>query len=182
MATIKIVLRNKKNKDGTSPDRLPLTIRITKDRKTSFIYLGHYLKVNEWDAVEQRVKKNHPNASRLNNYIIKKLSEANGVSLDLETQRSEVSSKAVKQKIKPKAGSTFFAQAELYLDNLKESGKYNQYTADKPRVKHFKEFLKGEDISFSDITVSLIERFKMYLKNSHVVSSSSKDKTPKRIG
>lgn len=161
MASVKIVLRKKKNKDGT----FPLAIRITKDRRTSFIHLGYYLNSDEWDDKEQRVKKNHPNASRLNNYLIKKLAEATDKSLELETQKSEVSSRAVKQKIKPTGGSTFFAQGELYLEQLKNTGKYNQYTADKPRIKHFREFLKGEDIAFSDITVSLLERFKVYLKS-----------------
>src|ERR1035437_3727400 len=160
MATVKIVLRSKKNKDGT----FPLAIRITKDRRSSFIHLGYSLKTSEWDEEAQRVRKSHPNSTRLNNFIIKKLSEASDKALELETQKSEVSSKAVKQKIKPTGGSTFFAQAELYLENLKKSGKYNQYTADKPRVKHFKDFLKNEDIAFSDITVSLLDKFKVYLK------------------
>ncbi|MBC8047374.1 MAG: phage integrase SAM-like domain-containing protein [Fimbriimonadaceae bacterium] len=161
MATVKIVLRKKQNKDKT----FPLAIRIIKDRRTSFIHLGRNLKETEWDFEKQRVKKSHPNSTRLNNFLIKKLAEATDKSLELETQRSDVSSFAVKQKIKPSGGQTFFAQAELYLENLKLAGKYNRYTADKPRVKHFRDFLKGTDISFSDITISLLERFQVYLKS-----------------
>ena len=162
MATVKLILRNKENKDGT----FPLAIRITKDRKSSFIHLGQHLQKTEWDAITQRVKKSHPNSTRLNNFILTKLAEANDKSLELETQKREVSSRAVKLKIKPTGGSTFFTQAEQYLETLRKAGKYNSYTADKPRIKHFKEFLKGEDIAFSDITVSLLERFKIYLKSS----------------
>jgi integrase/recombinase XerD len=136
MADVKLVLRQKPNKEG----KVPLALRITKDRKTSFIHLGHHINADEWDEVKQRVKKSHPNSVRLNNYILKKLAEANDHTLELETQKNYVSSQAVKQKIEPAAGSTFFSQADLYLQRLKEAGKYNQYTADKPRVKHFKEF------------------------------------------
>lgn len=161
MATVKIVLRQKQNKDGS----FPLAIRITKDRKTSFIHLGHHLKETEWDADKQRVKKSHINSSRLNNYLVKKLAEATDKSLELETQKSDVSSFAVKQKIKPSGGQTFFAQADFYLETLKQAGKYNRYTADKPRVKHFKEFLNGRDIAFSDVTIPLLERFQVYLKS-----------------
>ncbi|MGV8130611.1 MAG: phage integrase SAM-like domain-containing protein [Candidatus Pacearchaeota archaeon] len=160
MATVKLVLRQKKNKEGA----YPIAIRITKDRRTSFIHTGHHIHTDDWDSITQRVKKQHPNHARLNNYLIKKLSEASNASLELETIKTEVSSRAVKQKIKPTGGSTFFTQATLYLENLKKAGKYNQYTADKPRIKHFKEFLSGGDISFSDITVSLLERFKVFLK------------------
>lgn len=162
MATVKIVLRQKKNKDGA----FPLALRITKDRKTSFIHTGYYLLADDWDAQTQRVKKQHTNHARLNNYLIKKLSEATNTSLELETIKTEVSSRAVKQKIKPSGGATFFPQAEIYLENLKKSGKYSRYVSDKPRLKHFKEF-EGVDYAFSDITVSLLERFKLYLKTTY---------------
>lgn len=161
MATVKIVLRMKKNKDGT----YPLAIRITKDRQTSFIHVGHSVNKEDWDGMNQRVKKSHANSKRLNNFLIKKLADANDSSLELETHKPEVSSRAVKQKIKPSRGITFFPQAELYLENLKKSGKYNQYTADRPRIKHFKEFLKDRQIAFADITVSLLDDFKVYLKS-----------------
>src|ERR1700744_4047319 len=121
MATIKIVLRKKKNKDGT----YPLAIRITQDRKTSFIHLGKHLKVDEWDPLAQRVKKSHASATRLNNFLITKLAEANNNSLELETKKTHVTAKSVSQSIKPKTKGTLFAQADLYLERLKQDGKYN---------------------------------------------------------
>jgi integrase/recombinase XerD len=168
MAHVKIVLRKKQNKEG----KYPLTLRITKDRKASFIHLGYNLDIEDWDEDKQRVKKSHPNSARLNNYILKKLSEANDQSLELESQKSYVSSQAVKQKIKPSVGSTFFPQAELYLQRLKEAGKYNQYTADKPRINHFKAFIK-QDIAFQDISVALLERFQSHVKNDLKLSERS---------
>ncbi|MFT3932177.1 MAG: site-specific integrase [Chitinophagaceae bacterium] len=163
MSSIKIVLRQKPAADGT----LPLCLRITKDRKSSFVSLGYYLKESEWDKGSQRVKKSHPNSVRLNNFLIKKLSEANDSALEVETKKTHVSAKAVRNKIKPNTAATFFPQAQNFLDNLKDAGKYNQYTSDKPRIQHFKEFLKGEDVAFSDLTVGLLERFVVYLKSSY---------------
>ena len=160
MANIKVILRKEVKKDGTSP----LAIRITKDRKSSYIYLEYSIRSKDWDADAQRVKKSYPTSARLNNFIATKVAEAISKSLEIETEKKEVSSRAVKQKIKPHGGETFFAQAELYLANLKTAGKYNRYTADKPRIKHFKEFLNDSDIQFSDITVPLLEKFKNYLK------------------
>lgn len=160
MANIKVVLRKEIKKDGTSP----LAIRITKNRKSSFVYLEYSVLEKDWDSTAQKVKKSHPNSTRLNNYLATKVAEAINKSLEIETEKKEVSSRAVRQKIKPQGGSTFFSQAELYLQTLKEAGKYNRYTADKPRIKHFREFLDGADIHFSDVTVLLLERFKAYLK------------------
>lgn len=167
MATIKAVLRKKANKDGT----FPLAIRITKDRKSSYIHLGYHLQEKDWDKTERRVRKSHPNATRLNNLIAKKVAEANDASLDVEVRKNAATSKAIKKKIKPEAGATFFPQAEFYLANLKAAGKYNVYTADKSRLKHFKEFLNERDIAFSDITEGLLNRFQVHLKSTKNISA-----------
>jgi site-specific recombinase XerD len=165
MATVKIVLRTKKNKDGTCP----LALRITKDRKTSFIHLGYHLKSDDWDADKGRVKKTVPNSTRLNNLILKKLAETTDTALELEAQKTDVSSHAVKHRVKPPVANTFFNQAQQYLDDMKATGKYNQYTADKPRINRFKDFA-GKDLAFSDVTVTLLERFKVYLRGSFDIS------------
>src|ERR1035438_630658 len=111
MANVKIVLRKETKKDGTSP----LAIRITKDRKSSYIYIEYSIKESDWDKTAQRVKKSHPNSVRLNNFLIKKLSEANDNSLELETAKPHTTALAVSRKIKPKAGDTVFSQADLYI-------------------------------------------------------------------
>lgn len=74
MANAKIVLRKESRKVGC-----PLAIRITKDRKTAYVYLDDRINPDDWDEANQRVKKSHPNAARLNNYLIKKLAEANNL-------------------------------------------------------------------------------------------------------
>lgn len=165
MATVKIVLRKKKNKDGT----YPLAIRITKDRKTSFIHLGKHIKETDWDAAAQKVKKSHANSTRLNNFLITKLAEANNSSLELETAKPNVSAIAVKKKIKPQAGETVFTVGDRFVERLKEDGKFKQWSSQKSNIKHLKDFLKN-DIPFSDLTIPVIERFKAYVIGKHKVS------------
>lgn len=176
MATLKLVLRTRENKDGTRP----ILIRITKDRKTSVIHVGYHVKASDWDDKNQRVKKSHPNSARLNNLLLTKLSEATNKALEMETQKDFVTSKAVQQQIKPKGGQTFFGQAELYLETLKANGKYNQYTADKPRIKHFKDFINGADILFSEVDVNLLNRFRTYLKSEYKTSYKTKPRLSER--
>ncbi|MBK8954995.1 MAG: phage integrase SAM-like domain-containing protein [Bacteroidia bacterium] len=166
MASVKVVLRKKPNSEA----KLPLCIQIVKDRRNSVYYIGQYLNPNDWDADKQRVKKSHPNHRELNNLILKKLTEANKKLLEIETQRETASSKAIRNNIKSKSTNKFFSQANIYLENLKLSGKYNRYTADKPRITRFKEFLNGDDISFEEITVTLLNKFKAYLKGTRKIS------------
>ncbi len=167
MASIKIILRvNKPNKES----KLPLCIQIIKDRKKSLIHLGQYLHPDEWDTTKQRVKASHPNQKELNKFILKKITEANGRFLELETQKPNLTPQAIRNSLKTKSKSTFFGQAELYLETLKRSGKYNRYSADKPRIQRFKEFIVVDDISFQDITVPLLNRFKAYLKGTRQIT------------
>ncbi|MCE6988998.1 site-specific integrase [Dyadobacter sp. CY323] len=160
MATIKAVIKPDKKKDGT----YPICIRITKDRKTNYESLGYSVTSEQWDAAKGVVKKNYPNSVRLNNLIAKRISELSGKAIELETEMHEVTANFIKKSNKKTTAATFLSQAELYLSNLKSAGKYNQYTADKPRVKHFKEFLK-RDIAFQEIEVSTLESFKTYVKS-----------------
>ncbi len=166
MASLKIVLRKKKNKDGT----YPLTIRITKDRKSSFMHLGKNVEEKQWDVANQRVRKSHPNSTRLNSFLLKKLSEANDRLLEMEGQKKDISSRSIQNSLKGKVGTTFFEQARIYIENLKQSGKYNRVSSERPRIKRFEEFLKGQDISFQEITVPLLNRFAAYLKGTRSIS------------
>jgi len=163
--TVKIVLRKKQKNNDT----YPLAIRITKDRKSSFIHTGYYICEKDWDASNERVKKSHPNSTRLNNFLLAKKVEANNQSLELETTQPDVTAKAVRKKIKPSANGSVFAQADLYISRLKKDKKYNQLQAEEPRVKYLKQFLK-DDIAFSDFTMTIIKRFKAWLKSDRGVS------------
>jgi len=87
------------------------------------------------------------------------LAEANDSALEIETPKAHISAKAVRNQFKPSVGASFLFQAQSYLDALKEAGKYNPYTSENSSVNHFREFLKGEDIAFSDLTSDLPERF-----------------------
>lgn len=165
MANVKVILRKEVKKDGTSP----LAIRITKDRKSSYLYLEYSIKEKDWDKENQRVKKSHPNSTRLNNYLITKLAEANNASLELETVKPHVSARSVSNKIKPKSGETVFSQADLYLERLREARKYNIWNSQKSNVKRLKDFLK-HDIGFQDLTIPVLERFKAYVIAKHNVS------------
>jgi len=166
MASLKIVLRKKTNKDGS----YSLAIRITKDRTSSYIYIGHNITKEQWNKVNQRVKKNHPNSARLNNLISTKFAEANSKLLDLETQKNDVSAKAIKNGLRSAKESTFFKQADIYLDNLKKAGKFNRRSSDEPRINRFREFFRDADITFAEITPTILKRFRAYLKGTRNIS------------
>lgn len=106
MSTITAVLRKKPNKQGL----YPICVRIIKNRKPTFIYTKQYIELKDWDEKNRRVKKSHPNSTRLNNLISKKKSEANQIVLDDETQDSNLSTKQIHTKVKRKGKNISFFQ------------------------------------------------------------------------
>jgi integrase len=165
-SSLKVVLRKKKTSDGL----YPLAIRITIDRKSSYIHLGYSLGETDWDGVQQKVRKSHPNAVRLNNLLLKKKAEISDKLIALQSEQKNVTSGAVRKEIKPKVGMTFFAQASVFIENMRREGKYNRVKTDQTRIDHFREFLKGMDIEFTDITVPLLNKYRAYLKGHRSVS------------
>lgn len=166
MASINVVLRKKANKQG----QYPIAIRITKNRKSSFISTGQYISEKFWDQTHQKVKKSYPNSGRLNNLLAKKFAEANDRLLELTTNSESVSATEVSSTLNNKMGSkSFFSLAEEYLNQLKREGKHNRHSADKPHINHFKEFRKNQDISIQEISEGLIRKYQTYLRSSRKI-------------
>ncbi len=161
MASISAFLMNKKN----SKNMRAIAIRITKNRRSSYISTGQYILETQWDAKSKTVKKSHPNSKRLNNIIQKKLYEASNKYLELEADENAITAKVIQKQIKKKDSVMTFAQlADIFLENKAKSGKIKSYQADKSRVNHFKNFLPNGDISFPEITELLLKKYTTYLK------------------
>ncbi|SHG51148.1 Phage integrase SAM-like domain-containing protein [Salegentibacter echinorum] len=71
MASIQTVLMNKPNRRMF----YPIAIRITKDRKSSYIFTGQYIDKLQWNDAKGQVRKSHPDALSINQLIYKKLSD-----------------------------------------------------------------------------------------------------------
>ncbi len=166
MASVKVLLRKKTN----AKNEFPLVIRITKDRKSSYVYTGQYIDQKYWDPKSDRIKKSHPNSARLNNLLLAKLAEANNSLLELEKEPEYSSAKTVRKYVKGDLGNrSFFHLADIYLSELDQLGKHNRVSAETPMIKHFREFVKG-DIIFQEISDTLLRKFEAYLSATRNVS------------
>ena len=105
MASVALILKaNKVDEKG----EMPLYIRIIKNRATKFISIGVKVHPDLWDETNHRVKKKYPNSARVNAFIATKLAEAEGVSVEMETKKSNVSSKKIKEAILGKPANSYF--------------------------------------------------------------------------
>ncbi|UFH54809.1 site-specific integrase [Spirosoma sp. KNUC1025] len=166
-SSLKIILRQKGKADGT----FPLAIRLTVNRKSTYFYLGEYIKPSDWDAAKQEVKRSHPNSKRLNNFLLQEKAKANNKLMEMAAEDKATSVKVVRKQIK-RTGRTdsFFAHANIYIDNLIKSGKSNRVSTDLPRINRFKEFTENDEIGFAEINPALLRKFMAHLKGTRNIT------------
>ena len=92
---IKVTTRKKPNKQR----QYPLAVRFTKDRRTSYLYIGHFIELKHWGVTERISRKSLPNAARLNNLLLAKLAEFYKKLLDLQSTKDDISPKQIKKEI-----------------------------------------------------------------------------------
>ena len=162
ISSVKIVLRKKAHSNGL----FPLAIRISKNNRSSYKYLGHYISLSQWNEKSKIVRKSHPNSDQLNKLITKKLGEVNNKLLELQSNNNDISSSQIKNKINNSLKfSSFFDVSSDYLKELEDDKKLSRLSSDKSRVKHVLNFSKSRHLTFQEINESFLTKFISYLRN-----------------
>ena len=163
MATVKLLLYDYyKKKDS---NKSPLYIRIIHNRKPKYIALG--ITVNpkkDWDAERLRVKKSYPNATRVNNFIVKKLAEAEKIALDLEEKNLTLSSQRIRNEIFGTPSGDFIDFALNEIKRLEQKGKIGTANRYQTVINKLKRFLKGKPFTFESFNVAFLHDYEAHLK------------------
>uniref|UniRef100_UPI000AD2E4C5 Arm DNA-binding domain-containing protein n=1 Tax=Aquimarina longa TaxID=1080221 RepID=UPI000AD2E4C5 len=152
MASVKILLyKNKQNSKG----KYPIVLRITKDRIPKYKFL-EYIDLKDWNEEKTEVRQSHHSYKLLNNLIDNEYVRAKNLILDFEAKDKKFTANQLMTILKGNRDSmTFSKLSKEYLKEKKSSNKRG-YSSCVSRVEKFKEFLKGDDIHFENITESLI--------------------------
>lgn len=162
MATVDLYIWKRPAKDG----KFPISVRITINRKASYIMTGQKLdNLDQWDSKMQRVRKSHPNSVRLNNFLLSELAKANDKVLEMET-KGHASSKKVKIGLKPIDDVPVYFKdvAKQYLKDQEALGNYESLATEDGRFRRLYEFAKNDKLTFEEITVEFLQRYRIYLK------------------
>lgn len=160
MSSIRAVCRtNKVNKDG----RHTLYIRIIKDRCARFVSLDIHLLPEEWDELEKRVRSCHPNSARLNDYLAKKLADAEELTLLLHTRSVQTISSAIRKKLTGTKSGSFTNYFISYGDWLLKHDKIGSYIKIKSGISKLIRFSGNRSLSFEEIDVGFLKRYEEFL-------------------
>jgi integrase len=164
-ASVKIApLEHKMDKDGFCP----IAVRITVNRKVRYIYIGQKIQLQHWTTKEGgMVKSSHPNFKMMNTLLANKRAEVANQLMKAEIESPDYTSSHIKKSIRgDKPTGDFFELAYRHLDELDKVNKISRLWSERPRVKHFHEFVKATGSStlpFHEINESLLKKFRVYL-------------------
>ena len=164
MATTRIVLRKSKlNKRGLAP----LYIRISKNKKSSFISTGIYIEPNQWNSNKDLVRSNHDNYERLNSYLAQKLADALDATLQAERKSKYAPVKTLKAYVMGDDPLPFFPFAENFIKSYESKGKIGTHKRFAAVIAKMKTFVDVENFYFTDITVDFLRQYENYLRKQY---------------
>ncbi|WP_378182107.1 tyrosine-type recombinase/integrase [Aquimarina sp. SS2-1] len=161
MASVKTVLHPKQDK-GNKVYRL--AIRVTANRKTSYLYLGHNIELKDWNEQNSTIKKSHVKYAQLNRLIRKKYDQLEDLIFEYESSKKVYSAKQITSFIKNNnQNKTFFELSEEYLNNLEKTGKLKRAKSDRSRINSIKEYYKSTNLTINEIDIIFLKKLKVYL-------------------
>lgn len=153
----------RKKKDGT----YPVILRLGHNKQTTSISIGVSVDEKDWDERKSLIKKSYTGVNsivRLNNKIQKDKTDAMDIILKLhETDVLQtLSITALKDRIVQKdARDSFFEFANQCVADLKMANKFGTARSYKGLVSILKEYRKGKDLLFKEITYDFLKRFEI---------------------
>lgn len=158
-ASIKLLLKNnKKNALG----KYPIYLRITANRKTTFVSTGHFILKHLWDEKNEMVKPSHALHEQINHDIIGKKKRILDDLFQASIDKRFKSAAAIKQVVSEDLKSIFNFSRKLIEDvtHRRSPSTISNY---KKHLKLLKEFA-GQDISFDMIDPDYLRSFETWLR------------------
>ncbi|WP_080054397.1 site-specific integrase [Spirosoma aerolatum] len=148
-------------KDGT----YPVIMRLGHNAQTTSIPIGISVAVADWDEKKRAIKKSYKGVSsvtRLNNQIEKEKTDAMDIILKLHELGTlqTLSITSLKDRITQKEAKDSFLQfASQCVDELIKAHRVGTARSYKGLISVLKEYRKGKDLLFKEITYDFLARF-----------------------
>lgn len=168
MVTVKVILKKNKRKEN---GELPLYIRLTKNSKSSYKTLGIWLKENQWDGSQSRIKK-HPNSARFNALVASQIAEIRDIAIEMEKKNKVVTAAQIMERTKGKTSTSFTQFFREYINRLQRDEKIGTLDKASAVFRKFKRYCKDKDVQFDEITVNYLGDYEDYLR-AHLENSTN---------
>lgn len=182
------IKRKKLLKDGTAP----VYVRITVKKLSTEIATKKSILPSSWVAIKGRAKGNNLKNKQLNSFLDQLEYDLHDISIALQKEGKEVSSKEIFRRYKGDDESNI-SIVELYEEHNKQieslvgiSTAHATYLRHETSLKLFKEFLQSEykrmDISVRAVNITMLEKYKYYLQTTRHNNNNTTVKYLRNIG
>lgn len=164
MAVVKIVLHKIKRADGT----FPVSLRVTKNRKTKYFKTIFNVFPEEWDASAQLFNKSHKNHLQDNRLLLKFKERAFRIYSELqlknESFRLSEFETAFRITSNPESKKFFNFWSDL-IQELNSAGRVGNARIHNEAFLALKKFNLSTRLEFEDITVAYLSKFETHLRS-----------------
>jgi len=170
LATLTYYLKKRKNKGEH-----PLYLRITHNRKSRLIHTDIHLDESDWNEDKEEVRRSHPIAKKINNYLIRQKLNANQIMLDLKEGHVDFTVDDLKEAIEQngieqnkedkeekKDNPDFFEYAKDAIKDYKITKSYNRWKSFNTVFNKVKEFWGKKRLPFEDLTPEFLRKYEVY--------------------
>ncbi|UFH36071.1 site-specific integrase [Flavobacterium acetivorans] len=162
MATIKIVLRDKPNREGL----YPIVFKITKERKTKIITLGIDCLKKDWDEKSSQFKKSYPNYLQRNRVLLNFKQKALTIIDGFNLEEIDFTLNQFEEKLRGKEQSKITV-LEFWLEKINDlnlAGRTGSARAHQDTKNSFFKFHKNQKVLFREVTVEVLDKYETHLR------------------
>lgn len=156
--TVKLLLKkNKKN----AQNQHPIYIRITIDRKTSFISTGYYIHKDLWEQRTESVKNTHPLSKEINTDITNKKKQVLEGFINASVRGKTISAREVKNHAGVNDIFKFYDKVVGELDSKRAPGTKENW---RKHLLKLEEYAGARALNFEEITSDYLTEFEKWLR------------------
>ena len=156
-----IYRKDKMNEQGLAP----IYIRLTKNRRTSYIATDLRIEERYWDPKNKKLRPGYPNNNEANTYLNGLVYQLQGESLREQTENRAGSVRTLKEKITGDKSISFFEVAQGLLDRYKSNRKIGTHDKCRSIVNKIREFARTDKLTLQEIDNKFLARFERHLRD-----------------
>ncbi len=190
----KLRITNRINLQKEKEGKHPIYIRVYVDSRKTEIFTNYWIKKNEWNGSQKKVKSTIPKADLINAYLNKVHTKIESDFFELRARGERTSAKQLKDKflgLEPVSKSKTILEAFDYHNTKMEEevkiGKvvkktHTRYKITKNKVKAFMQYqYKADDMLLPDLRLRFVTEFEHYLLTEDNLQSNTAHKYIKNL-
>lgn len=163
MASINIILRNKRNSKG----QRPVVLKIIKNRQSKIISLGLNCEDKDWDNKNSKFKRTFLNHIKKNMILLNYQEKAYKIIDNFTIEDKDFTLEQFEEKFRGKSLSQKTV-SEFWIEKINDlnlAGRIGNANAYKEVYNSFFKFNENKSILFKDITPNMLDKYETYLRS-----------------